>query len=73
MFVYPSDSPPRCARPGSWGSRATAPQADWPAIRDRIFGRIDPISAGGSQYRASGTQNATLYEAHAEFSGDRGR
>ncbi|MEM8746405.1 MAG: hypothetical protein AAGF91_06860 [Actinomycetota bacterium] len=26
--------------------------ADFPAIRDRVFGRIDAISAGGRDYRA---------------------
>jgi mycothione reductase len=40
-------------------------------MRDRIFGRIDPISAGGREYRKSGSPNVTLYEAHAEFSGPR--
>jgi mycothione reductase len=34
-----------------------------------VFGRIDAISAGGREYRASGTPNVTLYEAHAEFVG----
>jgi mycothione reductase len=40
-------------------------------MRDRIFGRIDPISAGGREYRRSGSPNVTLYEAHAEFSAPR--
>ena len=33
--------------------------ADWPAIRDRVFGRIDPIAAGGEEYRR-GLDNVTV-------------
>ena len=40
-------------------------------IRDRIFGRIDPISAGGRDYRATGTPNVTLIEGTARFIGDK--
>ena len=40
-------------------------------IRDRIFGRIDPISAGGREYRATGTPNLTLIEGTARFIGDK--
>ena len=43
---------------------------DWPGIRDRIFGRIDPISAGGEAYRL-GQEHTTLYRAHATFTGER--
>jgi mycothione reductase len=45
----------------------------WTDIRDRIFGRIDPISAGGRTYRRSHPDNAnvTLYEGTARFTGER--
>lgn len=52
MFVLPADAartPGEAARLGVHLDPATA---DWPAIRDRIFGRIDLISAGGEAYRA---------------------
>ncbi len=40
----------------------------WPEIRDRIFGRIDPISAAGRAYRQGPrTPNITVYEGWAEF------
>ncbi|MEB3366894.1 mycothione reductase [Saccharopolyspora mangrovi] len=39
----------------------------WPEIRDRIFGRIDPISDGGRQYRAEGSPNVTLLTGEAAF------
>ena len=45
--------------------------ADWPAIRDRVFGRIDPIAAGGREYRRSGSPNVTLIEGTARFVADK--
>ena len=71
MFVYPADLADNAANAGRLGLEAHRLKADWPAIRDRIFGRIDPISVGGRAYRKSGTHNVTLYETHAEFSGAR--
>jgi len=71
MYVYPADL---AAHADDWarlGLYGTAPKPDWTAIRDRVFGRIDPISTGGREYRATGTPNVTLYEAHAEFAGPR--
>ena len=74
MFVYPADL---AASAGEWRrlgpARRRRRACDWPDIRDRVFGRIDPISAGGREYRASGSPNVTLYEAHAEFSRRRRR
>ena len=69
MFVYPAELVAEVGESERLGLHGTAPTADWPAIRDRIFGRIDAISAGGREYRHSGSPNVTLYEAHAEFSG----
>lgn len=66
MFVLPADlatSPTEAAR---LGVDLSFHRADWKAIRDRIFGRIDPISAGGEQWRAS-ADNLTLYREHAHF------
>lgn len=39
---------------------------EWPTIRDRIFGRIDPISSAGQQWRQS-NENITLFQADASF------
>ncbi|TDD86596.1 mycothione reductase [Saccharopolyspora karakumensis] len=41
----------------------------WPEVRDRIFGRIDPISEGGRRYRAEGSPNVTLLTGEAAFTG----
>ena len=67
MFVYPADLAAEAREWARLGLHGPAPTADWPAIRDRVFSRIDPISEGGRDYRATGTPNVTLYEAHAEF------
>jgi mycothione reductase len=40
----------------------------WTDIRDRVFARIDPIAAGGREYRM-GLPNVTVYEGHATFTG----
>ena len=69
MFVYPADLSAAAREWDRLGLHGPAPAVDWVTIRDRVFGRIDPISASGREYRRSGTPNVTLYEAHAEFSG----
>ena len=39
-------------------------------IRNRFFGRIDPISVGGRNYRRD-SDTVTLFEGHAEFTAPR--
>lgn len=68
MFVYPADLASSPERAGRVGVSIGDVHADWPAIRDRIFGRIDPISEGGEQWRRSNA-NVTLYREAASFSG----
>lgn len=46
-----------------------ARSADWPALRDRIFGRIDPIAAGGTEYRHS-QDHVTVLHGDGRFVGD---
>ena len=68
MFVYPADL---CALPAQAARvdvTMAPPAADFAAIRDRIFGRIDPISEGGEQWRRSNA-NVTLYREPARFTG----
>jgi mycothione reductase len=54
---------------GRYGVDATVDKVRWADIRDRIFGRIDPISAGGREYRVDRSPNVTVYEGHARFTG----
>lgn len=71
MNVYPADVAQHVRHAGRYGIDATFDGVRWTDIRDRIFGRIDPISAGGREYRAEGSPNVTLYEGHATFTGPR--
>ena len=70
MFVVPSDRVVEAHDAHRLGVTFTPPAVDWPGIRDRIFGRIDPISAGGEAYRDS-QEHVTLYRTRARFTGDR--
>ncbi len=67
MFVYPADVAVASATSGKLGIDTQFNGADWSAIRDRVFGRIDPIAEGGREYRATGTPNVTLIEGTADF------
>ena len=71
MFVLPADVALAADTSAKLGIHTEFIDADWPTIRDRIFGRIDPISAGGREYRATGTPNVTLIEGTARFTGDK--
>ena len=71
MFVYPADLALAAAHGGGLGVETHFERARWAEIRDRVFGRIDPISAGGRRWRAEDNPNITLFEAHARFIDDR--
>jgi mycothione reductase len=68
MFVYPADVLTAASGSARLGLDIPTAHADWPSIRDRIFGRIDPISAGGRQWRES-NDFVTLFDAEARFIG----
>ncbi|MCZ2402338.1 mycothione reductase [Paenarthrobacter sp. Z7-10] len=69
MFVYPADLAAGTREAGRLGVDAEVRNVHWRAIRDRIFDRIDPISAGGKEYRQHGNPNTTLYAEDAHFTG----
>ena len=68
MYVYSADVASTVAHAARYGIDATLDGVRWPDIRDRVFGRIDPISAGGQDYRANGP-NTTAFLGHATFVG----
>lgn len=70
MFVYAADVAHTVATADRYGVRATLDGVDWPAVRDRVFGRIDPIAEAGRDYRG-GRPSTDLYEADARFVGPR--
>ena len=71
MLVHPADVARSVVRAGHLGIDATVDKVRWTDIRDRVFGRIDPISHAGRDYRANRCRNITLYEGHARFTGPR--
>jgi mycothione reductase len=71
MFVHPADVARHVREAARYGIDATLDKVRWADIRDRVFGRIDPISAGGREYRAHRSPGTTLYEGHARFTGPR--
>ena len=66
MFVYASEVAQIIRDSSRFGIDSTIDTVRWPDIRDRIFGRIDPLAEGGEQYRG-GLPNTTLYRSHARF------
>ena len=71
MFVLPADAALAAGNGAKLGIDTQFNGADFRAIRDRVFGRIDEISAGGREYRATGSPNVTLFEGTASFIGDK--
>lgn len=70
MFVYAADVATTVRDAGRYGVDATLDGIRWRDIRDRIFGRIDPIAEAGRRYRVDGP-NTTAYLGHATFTGPR--
>lgn len=70
MFVYAAEVATAVRESSRYGIDARLERVRWPDIRDRIFGRIDPISAAGLQYRLHGP-GTTAYLGHARFVADR--
>ncbi len=53
MLVHAADLALAARHAPALGVHTTFEGVDWPAIRDRIFGRIDPIAESGLEYRHS--------------------
>ena len=71
MFVYPADVAVAAETSAKLGIDTQFNGADWAAIRNRVFGLIDPIASSGREYRATGTPNVTLIEGTADFVDER--
>jgi mycothione reductase len=69
MYVHPADVAGHIHRAARFGIDAHIDGVRWTDIRDRVFGRIDPIAAGGREYRMFRSPNVTVYEGHARFTG----
>ena len=66
MFVYAAEMAELASESERLGVRTRFEGADWPSIRDRVFGRIDPIAEGGRVYREE-LPNVTVYPGTGRF------
>ncbi|WP_305094703.1 mycothione reductase [Prescottella sp. R16] len=71
MFVYAADVARTVTESSKLGVDASLDDVRWPDIVKRVFGRIDPISAGGERYRTEDCANVTVFRGHASFVGPR--
>ncbi|MGI9155117.1 MAG: mycothione reductase [Marmoricola sp.] len=70
MFVYPADVARSAAHGPDLGLDTRFEDADWPAIRDRIFARVDAMATVGKAYR-EGLPNVDVYTGSCRFTGPR--
>lgn len=70
MFEYPAEIADGLRGAERLGVSGSIDEVDWLAIRDRIFGRIDPIAEAGKRYREGDEcPNITVFTGHGEFVG----
>ena len=65
MLVYAADVAQAVRHAGRYGVDAEFTGADWPAIRARVFGRIDPLPERAVAYRRR--RGVDVYLGHARF------
>jgi mycothione reductase len=70
MFVYAADVAETVRHSSRYGVDARLDAVRWNDIVDRVFGRIDPIQAGGKNYREN-LDNVTVFSGEARFTGHR--
>ncbi|MGM1064359.1 mycothione reductase [Saccharothrix sp. Mg75] len=69
MFVHTADVAGAPASGARLGVDAHLDGVRWTDVRDRIFGRIDPIAEGGRRWRAEENANVTVFAGTARFTG----
>jgi mycothione reductase len=71
MFVHTADVASTAAGGPRYGVDSETHGVRWLDIRDRIFGRIDPIADGGKVYRSEheDNRNVTVFPHQARFTG----
>jgi mycothione reductase len=70
MLAYTAEVVDTVERAGGYGVDAQLGGMRWPDVRDRIFGRLDPIAQEGRDGRRD-TSWITVYTGHARFTGPR--
>ncbi|MEA3217655.1 MAG: mycothione reductase [Acidimicrobiia bacterium] len=71
MFVYAADMAATPEESARLGVELKVESVDWPSIVKRVFGRIDPIAAGGEDYRKNGSPNITIFPHEGRLVGER--
>ena len=72
MFVYAADVAQIVRTADAYGIEAEVTGVNWSAIRDRVFGRIDPIVEGGENYRLGDEcPNITVIKGEGLLVGER--
>lgn len=66
MFVYAAEVAETMRNSSRYGIESSIDKVRWPDIVSRVFGRIDPIAAGGESYKR-GLDNVTVYASHTRF------
>ena len=69
MYVYAAEIAHLAENGPAYGVHSRLDGVDWPAIRDRIFTRIDPIADSGKAYRER-LEHVTVYPVRGRFVGD---
>ena len=65
MLVHTADVAETVRRAGRYGISAELAGADWPAIRDRVFDRIDPLHEAAVSYRRA--EGIDVFQGEARF------
>lgn len=68
MYVYAAEMAELASDSERLGVRTRFDGVDWPSVRDRVFGRIDPIAEAGRAYREE-LPNVTVYAGSGRFVG----
>jgi mycothione reductase len=71
MFVHTADLAYHATDGARFGVDSELHGVRWTEVRDRIFGRIDPISSAGREYRTGhpDNRNVTVFPGLARFTG----
>ena len=69
MFVYPADLARMAQNAPELGVETSYDGARWREIRDRVFGRVDPMAVSGKAYRQR-LPNIDVYDGHSTFLDD---
>lgn len=70
MLAHTADVADTVRAAGTFGLGARLDAVDWPGVRDRVFGRLDPAAAEGRASR-EGDPDVAVYTGHARFTGPR--